>query len=880
MRTLVLLLLFLDLWAAVGRAQTERWVEHAQPGGGVIELPEGFSIVDQVAAAVAKPSSSGAVTYSQALINAKGLNNGVMLSIKASRVWRQDERGRVLEEAPTKPEHFVRGLPDQMRRQGLTLQLIDGPSAFANGEVTGWYISMRFNNDLSRIDHFTLLKGGILYNLTATYQISGAHYWTPKTREIVSRWQASAIVGDLSAVPARPASTEWQAVAFTTGERFALPPSWVIVSRDSEPRSESEDGQTITVHHLLNIRPNRAQGDVSTVNVLSYAAADSSTKQPLAITDDALSELHNGMATSLEAVMKPATRISTKHLLSPGLPCYLTPLVADPGTGIPMEGFVLSLIRGDRAYMFMVSFPPGQSAEFQATIADILDRSTFLASSAVTTLAGASPSTQTSTVPAAGFPLDPTMLLVSFALTWGIGLTPPLLVRYAIWRRPVASKVAAAAIAGGLFFVNVVLFTMMGSTSKTHGALMLVCWASYGILRQGAARGPTKATQGSRGSAQPFAALAPGGPEERPSTTPAGVTTASLPPPPPSHPSLKNPEPAVPRISSIWTLTPSEPRKRLMDGDMFTWIEKTRGEEFDAIRKQVDVVFFAAPEESREELLHRMKVNRVPSFLGAYVEMWFGQELRHRGFQVSAALPTSGGSVPDWSIRREGSTISLIECKVCLPDPEEEIHESVRRKWMEAAFNKLTNKRLRLFVHGWTPGNGSPPSAPLANLLNSLSATPTPADHYFGFPSLGRHEYNDRATGWHLDFTVVIKPEGSDTHAASLEYAAMRVTWKSDEGRSFREALKRKSKQHETNGTALVLCLALNDFADAVGPNTIKAILIEQREALQRRGVRGVMVAWSVYPWNLSPAMRFYHWGDAGIDALRLAFTENEVDLR
>lgn len=38
-----------------------------------------------------------------------------------------------------------------------------------------------------------------------------------------------------------------------------------------------------------------------------------------------------------------------------------------------------------------------------------------------------------------------------------------------------------------LWVFNFILFTALGSESKTHGALLLVAWASYAILRKGSA---------------------------------------------------------------------------------------------------------------------------------------------------------------------------------------------------------------------------------------------------------------------------------------------------------------------------------------------------------------------------------------------------------
>jgi hypothetical protein len=80
-------------------------------------------------------------------------------------------------------------------------------------------------------------------------------------------------------------------------------------------------------------------------------------------------------------------------------------------------------------------------------------------------------------------------LIVSVVLTWGIGLTPPLLIRYAVLRRPLA-KGWAWGIAACFFFINVALFVALGSQSKTHYALILVAWASYAILHAGAKKLP------------------------------------------------------------------------------------------------------------------------------------------------------------------------------------------------------------------------------------------------------------------------------------------------------------------------------------------------------------------------------------------------------
>ena len=74
-------------------------------------------------------------------------------------------------------------------------------------------------------------------------------------------------------------------------------------------------------------------------------------------------------------------------------------------------------------------------------------------------------------------------LILSAILTWGIGLAPPLLIRFILVRRPLSRGVSIAIVV--LFCVfNITLFTALGSKNKTHAALFLVAWASYAILRK------------------------------------------------------------------------------------------------------------------------------------------------------------------------------------------------------------------------------------------------------------------------------------------------------------------------------------------------------------------------------------------------------------
>ena len=72
-------------------------------------------------------------------------------------------------------------------------------------------------------------------------------------------------------------------------------------------------------------------------------------------------------------------------------------------------------------------------------------------------------------------------IIVSIFLTWGIGLIPPLLIRYVFVKRRI-SKWPAISVCILFLIFNIILFTAIGSTNKTHFALVLIAFISYWIL--------------------------------------------------------------------------------------------------------------------------------------------------------------------------------------------------------------------------------------------------------------------------------------------------------------------------------------------------------------------------------------------------------------
>jgi hypothetical protein len=78
-------------------------------------------------------------------------------------------------------------------------------------------------------------------------------------------------------------------------------------------------------------------------------------------------------------------------------------------------------------------------------------------------------------------------LIISAIFTWGIGLTPPLLIRFVFLRRPISKGWAIGTVI--LFgFINVVIFSANAAArgGRIGGAFVLIAFVSYAILRKGA----------------------------------------------------------------------------------------------------------------------------------------------------------------------------------------------------------------------------------------------------------------------------------------------------------------------------------------------------------------------------------------------------------
>lgn len=75
-------------------------------------------------------------------------------------------------------------------------------------------------------------------------------------------------------------------------------------------------------------------------------------------------------------------------------------------------------------------------------------------------------------------------VILSILFTWGLGLLIPILLRFVILKKPLSGGVALAIVAI-VYFIQLFISLALDSKSKTHGALLLVAFVSYKIMRKG-----------------------------------------------------------------------------------------------------------------------------------------------------------------------------------------------------------------------------------------------------------------------------------------------------------------------------------------------------------------------------------------------------------
>lgn len=315
--------------------------------------------------------------------------------------------------------------------------------------------------------------------------------------------------------------------------------------------------------------------------------------------------------------------------------------------------------------------------------------------------------------------------------------------------------------------------------------------------------------------------------------------------------------------SRLWNIGTSHSRSVRVDKSLFDWIANTDDPQFEGIRQRLERLWTKVHEKSRAQFTSRLRSNRYTDFLSAYNELWFLDALETGGLCCALGEITASGSLPDLRISI-GDTTVVAECYLRMQSEADYRNDFVQRFWFDATFRKMQDKRARLWLHNVSCGEASPSSARLAAMLNRLVQESPLVEDLGNVRIHSRHQFDDVESGWHLDFTLIIRTAPPANSVAQLLYFGMgQADW--CQGTTLLEdALSRKSHQHMGGMLPTVICIGWNHFEHEPDFDEVVDVIVKKRDSLTRSGVHGIFWARSVYPWNEnSSPPHLLHWDSA-----------------
>lgn len=312
--------------------------------------------------------------------------------------------------------------------------------------------------------------------------------------------------------------------------------------------------------------------------------------------------------------------------------------------------------------------------------------------------------------------------------------------------------------------------------------------------------------------------------------------------------------------AGLWRRTPSRDRRVQVEGSYFEWIEETQGPDFEEIRRRIESLLLKVPESLHDEYTARLRSDSCTDFFSAYNELWYHEALETGGIRCFPAQATTAGSLPDWHLAAGERLVAIAECKLRM-QPEKYLRDDfVQRRWFDSTFKKLNNQRIRLWIHERTCGPGQPSADRLARKLDALAQSSPVEEDQGSIQKLGRHQYEDRNSGWSLDFTLIVRRSTLTDSVAQLLYFQCDGASPCQGEELFQKALSRKSRQHSAT-LPVVICVGWNYFEHEPDFEDVCDVVANKAASFDNRGVCGVFWAREVYPWNASPAApRLLHW--------------------
>lgn len=455
------------------------WNKHAQPGGGSVQLPAGFTVIRLSAPADKPVANDGVTSHFQELINAKGSYEGIVCSVRANRRWREDAFSRVLRDSEERARSSAEKLLSMLSEQDPFDEPLEQVQSMERDGFRIWRGSLSMLGGASRLDFAIARRNGFQHYISAVYSRSGEHYWKPRFDEILLQWEPGTERGETSGDPRKAGSNEWIPIDTSLGLIW-FPAGWTIIERNVEPQRQREGDQIVCSQKTLNVRPGRYPEDISVFQLVSTWIEDSGGAEiPWSIEDARIAT-----DATLEGYKETfgSQQLASQTLHAAGQVITILKLSHEELSGVLARVAVLHT--GNKVCAVTVCYPQSDDDYWSDTFAQVIRRMDVETPALRST-------TQSGLVEVVkennrtSFRINWPLMIVSFLITWTIGLIPPLAIRFLILRRPVRARWCAGLTVVVFWVLNIGIFTSIGTENKHHAALGLVMIFSYIILRGG-----------------------------------------------------------------------------------------------------------------------------------------------------------------------------------------------------------------------------------------------------------------------------------------------------------------------------------------------------------------------------------------------------------